>query len=350
MTLSPIFRSSDAVDLLEREGIWDKLAPELDAQIAANSAILADFKTLIDPQYIASDGEALGQDRLLFLQENFFLVLFRSVFGCFAKNANRLQLYSELNFCIRGTITAADNLFDDEGKSWLPLQLQSGQRFQSILQLMAFERLSRGVLHRGFGRDLLGQNDIGQIQRRLFSMMAGIGTLEGSEEAGVAELLEPREMIPRVHALRGGDLFALSFVAPKVMEPSEQGVAIAEAEQAIRDLGIAFQIVDDLVDFEDDISRKSNNLLAAQIRHYGSVDEKLRMKALAMGQPCPPDLVETCLAESAGVVLDMAQGHAVSAATRLQELGHWLGPSIATELVRAIVGLEGSKRIEAISS
>ena len=349
MTLSPIFRSSDAVDLLEREGIWDKLAPELDAQMAANSAVIADFKTLIDPQYISSDSGALGQDRLQFLQENFFLVLFRSVFRCFAKDAERLQLYSELNFCIRGTITAADNLFDDEGKSWLPLRLKGGQRFQSILQLMAFERLSRGVLDRGFGRDLLGQTDIGLIQRRLFSLMAGIGTLEGSEEAGVAEVLEPRDMIPSVHALRGGDLFALSFVAPKVMEPSEQGSATKEAEQAIRDLGIAFQIVDDLVDFEDDIGRQSNNLLAAQIHHYGSAEEKIQMEALARGQPCPPDLVETCLAGSAGVVLEMAQDHAMSAASRLQKLGHWLDPTIATELVRAIVGLEGSERIEAIS-
>ena len=63
---------------------------------------------------------------------------------------DRLRLYTELNFCIKGTITAADNLFDDQSKSLLPLTTGKGDRFASILQLMTFERLTgleQGIRH-----------------------------------------------------------------------------------------------------------------------------------------------------------------------------------------------------------
>jgi hypothetical protein len=194
--------------------------------------------------------------------------------------ADRLDRYAEVNFCVKGTITAADNLFDDQGKSLLPLEAGKGSRFLSILQLMCFERLIRRTLDRwvetgdatGRGRD--------EVLKGLLDLMAHIGRLEGSEEGGVSEIPTPDAMVEKVHRVRGGALFALAFVPPRVLEEGETRDRVMAAEPAVARLGTAFQIVDDLTDFEFDLTRRSHNLLVAQVHHHGTPEERTLLRRL----------------------------------------------------------------------
>ena len=80
-----------------------------------------------------------------------------------------------------GTITAADNLFDDQAKSLLPLRQVAGARFASILQLMSFERLARGVGDRAVATGHFTGKEFLRVQRALLDQMAEIGLLEGSD-------------------------------------------------------------------------------------------------------------------------------------------------------------------------
>lgn len=356
MTLSPVFRSASAVRLLQERGVWQRLAPDIEAQADAVRTLYADLREVLGPEFrgteppIPSGREALGPEGLHFVQEYFFLILFRSIFASLGVPSDRLRLYCELNFCIKGTITAADNIFDDQAKSLLPLAPVAGARFLSILQLMSFERLLRRALDRGQYAGVLDGGQRDAVLRGLLDRMASIGTLEGSEEGGVDEIPTPDEMVERVHRIRGGALFALSFVAPAVLEAGDLGGRIAAAEPAVARLGTAFQIVDDLTDFEFDVGRRSHNLLTSQIRHHGSDAEKAALDRFWGGEAVEPRAVETLFRDSARAVLERAYREGRASFRALAELGHWFEPDLADQVVHAIVGLDGVARMEALTT
>ena len=357
MTLSPVFRSPEAVRLLEEEGVWKRLAPAMRAQARAVNTLYEDLERLMDPGFlqgerrVPEEGEMVSPQGLAFLQEYFFLILFRSLFESLGVEENRLKFYTELNFCIKGTITAADNIFDDQAKSLLPLVESAGPRFLSILQLMSFERLIRRTCDRGVEAGVIREEDTHAILRGLLNRMAEIGELEGSEEGGVQEIPTPDEMVGKVHEVRGGALFALAFVAPSILETGTVGERVREAEPAIARLGTAFQIVDDLTDFEFDLERKSHNLLVSQIHHHGSAEEKGALMGLwERGEGVEPGMVEGLFRSSARAVLERAYTEAEASLERLAELGFWFPRALAPQVVQAIVGLDGVARMEAIST
>jgi hypothetical protein len=356
MTLSPVFRSARAVQLLAEQGVWEGLAPDMEAQAEAVRTVYADLEGVIGEPFrttaphVPTAAEVTTPEGLHFLQEYFFLILFRSIFGSLGVSADRLQTYSELNFCIKGTITAADNIFDDQAKSLLPLADHAGARFMSILQLMSFERLLRGVLDRAAHDEVIDSASVAPIQRALIDRMAEIGVLEGSEEGGVDGIPEPDAMVEKVHRVRGGALFALAFAAPSVLESGEMADRMRRAEEAIARLGTAFQIVDDLTDFEFDVGRRSHNLLVSQIHHGGTPEERAAFEPLWDGAVVPEGVVEATFAHSARAVLERAYVEARAAFAELQGLGHWFDPALADEVVHAIVGLEGVSRMEALTA
>lgn len=356
MTLSPVFRSPAAVRLLEEQGVWTRLAPDIQAQADAVRVLYADFPEVLGAKYrgpephVPTADEALRPEGLHFVQEYFFLILFRSIFASLGVPEDRLRLYTELNFCIKGTITAADNLFDDQDKSLLPLAPVAGARFLSILQLMSFERLLRRTLDRGQHGHVVDGAQRDAILKGLLDRMASIGTLEGSEEGGVDEIPMPDAMVEAVHRVRGGALFALAFAAPSVLETGEAGDRVAAAEPAVARLGTAFQIVDDLTDFEFDLGRRTHNLLTAQIHHFGTPEEKAALAELRGAENIPEGVVESAFRVSARAVLERAYEEGRASFRSLAELGHWFEPALADQVVQAIVGLDGVARMEAISS
>ena len=355
MTLSPVFRSPEAVRLLEEKGVWDKLAPSMEAEARAVNILYEDLGRIVDRSFLQEErrvpesGEMHSAEGLAFLQEYFFLILFHSLFEALGVGRRRLEFYAELNFCIKGTITAADNLFDDQAKSLLPLKDASGPRFLSILQLMSFERLIRRACDRAAEAGVISEGDTQEILKGLLNRMARIGELEGSEEGGVEEIPTPDAMVARVHEVRGGALFALAFVGPSVLEVGGLGRAFGEAEPAIARLGTAFQIVDDLTDFEFDVGRKSHNLLVSEIHHNGSSQERKALEGIWESGDVPAGTVEGLFRRSARAVLERAYEEAESAFEKLQDLGYWFPTPLAREVVHAIVGLEGVARMEAIS-
>lgn len=355
MTLSPVFRSAAAVHLLQQEGVWERLAPALRSQAQAVRTQHGALRELLDARFLAPPRALLAPDEvatpaaLAFLQEYFFLILFRALLESLGAAPRRLQLYAELNFCIKGTITAADNLFDDQLKSLLPLRPGGGARSASVLQLICFERLIRRTGDRAVEAALMSAADRDQILRSLLDTMAEIADLEGSEEGGVAEIPPPEEMVERVHRVRGGLLFTLGWIAPKLLERGEAAERIRRAEPAVARLGTAFQIVDDLTDFEFDLARRSHNLLVAEIHHHGSLEQQRRLLELWDGAPAAPGLVEGFFRRPARAVLERARQEARAAFGTLEELGFWFPARLADGLVHAIAGREGIARVEALA-
>ena len=347
MTLAPVFRSPEAVKALYERGYVDRLQEGIQAHRVAWNTLTALLHEVIQEEFLLEEtGEG---DELSFLQENFFLVLFHSVFRTLECPSHRLELYTLLNFCIRGLVLSGDNIFDEEDKRVLPLRLGRGRRFASIVQLMCFQGLVDRVL--ALHGDGVEGGKKQRFRRDLLSSLTAIGRLEGSEEGGVDDVPPVREMIESVHRVRGGRLFSLAFIAPRIME-EERRPAWRTAEAGIRRLGTAFQIVDDLTDFEFDLGRGSHNLLTAEVVHGGSTEEQEILDRLRAS----PELreegrwVERAFAPSAGRVLDHALEEAREGFRLLEEIGFWYPIGDAPLFVRAIAGDVGWERVQRIRS
>jgi hypothetical protein len=347
MTLSPVFRSTDAIESLNAKGYLSRLGPAIARQRDYAERLNGFLAEVIDGRYIGRlDPD--GDDDLTFLQEHFFLVLFDAVFAELGCPEDRLKLYGLLNLCTKGLVTSGDNLFDEENKAELPLSLTDGWRFQSIMQLLCFDHLVARILE-VFGPPVT-TDTAGRYRRSLLSNLASIGALEGSEEAGVDAVPTPEDMVRTVHAVRGGKLFSLAFLAPGVWEPEAESARWRSARQGITHLGTAFQMVDDVTDFEFDLGRRSHNLVAAEIVHHGTPAEQAAFRRLTADGARPEQVVEKHFAAAANAVLGRARAVAEEGFKSLAACGFWYAPQDAGDFIRAIAGDAGEERMAAIAS
>jgi hypothetical protein len=352
LTLSPVFRSVEATRLLESDGIWERLERAALAQSRANARVINDLPNTLDATCFDPDALPLPAPDapvdVEFVQKFFFLILFHSVLDTVGVDEAGLALCSELNFCIKGTITSADNLFDDQDKSLIALRA-AGSRFRSIVQLIVFERATARALERGIAAQTLSARSAAEFQRDLLTSMTAIGALEGSEETGVDQILAPEQMLDSVHRVRGGALFELAFIAPRLLAQAVDARKLASARTAIAQLGTAFQVVDDLIDFEFDVARGRHNLLVSQIVHHGSAAERAQLSAIrARGEEVGIDV--GAVAESAGAVIDRARREAHAALQALESIGFWFPARLSDRLLHALVGDAGVQRISSILS
>lgn len=329
--------------MLATKGHLEALAPSIRAERSYVEQLHAMLPDVVDGRYIAP---VRGQsDDVTFLQEHFFLILFDAVFRTLADSEDRLRRYGLLNLCVKGLVVSGDNLFDNEAKMDLPLALGYGPRFASIMQMLCFDHLVMRILETG---DDVSAESKGRFRRELLNELASIGTLEGSEEQGVDEILPVEDMIRRVHEVRGGQLFALAMIAPRVWESRDAWSRWEQAGRGIWRLGTAFQIVDDLTDFEFDLKRRSHNVLCAQIAHGGTPEEKAALKQLTGEHAISADLVPSTFLASARAVVKRAREEAERGFADLAKVGFWFPPDDAGLFVQAIAGDAGDERMQAV--
>ncbi len=62
MTLSPVFRSAEAVETLRAAGVWDRLRPAALGQATAIATVKRDLPQVLDKRFI--DPSGLGEERV----------------------------------------------------------------------------------------------------------------------------------------------------------------------------------------------------------------------------------------------------------------------------------------------
>ena len=348
MTLDPVFRSARAVKLIEELGFIERVSVPISIHADAMQFVHGQLPEIIGDEWIDHDPDQ-ENNHLEFLQRNFFLILFLSVFEQLGCERARLDLYARLDLCIKGIITAGDNLFDDQNKQMLPLQFSDGgTRFPSILQMLCFTRLVERVLNAGVEASTITREQADQFQRSFLTNIASIGALEGSEESGVDEIIPVEHMIDKVHRVRGGALFSLAFIAPDLLEDDNIAQTLAIARDAIIKLGVAFQIVDDITDFEFDLTRNSHNILTAYAYHSENEGERALIREMLKTKTTDGQVVELAFPDATQAALKRARDEVRSAFEGLKGTGFWIAPDKADLFVEAIVGIEGVERIEHI--
>lgn len=98
--------------------------------------------------------------------------------------------------------------------------------------------------------------------------MHAIASEEGEEERAITEVLDPEELLDRIHNYRGGRLLELAFVAPIILEA---GLAdnLRATSATVHRIGIGLQILDDITDLALDLQSRNHNILRSWIVRRG---------------------------------------------------------------------------------
>ncbi|OPZ57795.1 MAG: Polyprenyl synthetase [Deltaproteobacteria bacterium ADurb.Bin510] len=193
-------------------------------------------------------------------QANFFSALFLYSYWRGGVSAARRPLYVALNQCLRGMVTGCDNLLDDEYKPTLATDLPlKATRFRSIIDIMASDR----VLYEILAQEGCTVDELLAAGRLSLATLGPSGSEEAREEGGLLAELSAEQVLSEVHHYKTGLLFEAPWALPELFEDLDRA-RVKVQRQALYDIGLGCQILDDMVDLENDQGHP--NYLAALLR------------------------------------------------------------------------------------
>ena len=226
-------------------------------------------------------------DDFFSLEKNFFSALFLYSYHRANISKQRRIFYSAINQCIRGLVTGCDNILDDEYKKNLETDLPGqGVRFRSVLDILVSDRVLFDILIEGY------QNDEYNIQRVLKASIASLhalipsGAQEASEEGGVHNILQPDQVLQLIHHYKTGLLFQCPWAVPCIMESFEKET-VAVLLDALYQIGMGCQIMDDMVDLSMDMRKRHHNYVVSLIYYGLDSDDWNRLKSLITSNAKP---------------------------------------------------------------
>ncbi|HWI41027.1 MAG TPA: hypothetical protein VNX25_06015 [Verrucomicrobiae bacterium] len=276
---------------------------------------------------------------LRYASKNIFSILFLALYRGAGVQEKRRLLYGVLNHCVRGIVTAADNILDDEYKEMLPLRLSgTGNRFPSIMHILLFDRILFDILEEASVDGTIPVGAVRRVKKGIMDALVPIGDEEGSEEGGISEILHPDEILASVHMYKGGNLLRLAFVAPLLLE-DEARAPLAEADAGIYRIGLALQVIDDLTDFHADLRDRRHNYLLSWVHHRGRRQERSALERILAGDDDSD--ITLSFPEAVRHVAGSAVGEALEGFRLLEKAGLPLSRRHAEHLIRALFRIRG---------
>ena len=202
----------------------------------------------------------------LSLQRNLFSTLFIMATGAAGVPVADLPFYAMVFQCLRAQVTGCDNILDDEYKSVIPFALPGeGTKFRSVLTIMTSDGLAEGRIDRV---------QAGNLPDSVLQVLIPSGIEEHEEESLPEQNIPPvAEILQSTHPRKTGSLFAAPILLADRLRATDPQHA-AEIAKALSDFGVGCQILDDLKDIADDLSRQRHNLILSHAAHDPSVQEK----------------------------------------------------------------------------
>jgi hypothetical protein len=323
--------------------IYKKLYTSLREHRKVEDGLIAQLHEILEEKYI--EKEAMRLNPLHYAQKNFFSILFLAVYRAIGISPEKRHYYGMLNHCLRGLVTGADNILDDEYKEMLPLNFpEPAIRFKSVMHILLFDRFIVRITKAMEEQNLLGDIDDALLQQKLFEALVPIGAEEAQEEGGVLHILPPAKILSTVHMYKGGKLLCLAFVAPQLVEKAFKR-ELQYAEKGIYSIGIALQLIDDLTDFYEDIRHANHNYLVSSITYRGTAEEKTALgKTLnPMNQHFPA--IESQYRESVALIMEETIGEALHGFELLEQAGFQINRRQAYDLIKNLFVLRGVKQL-----
>jgi len=208
------------------------------------------------------------------IERNFFSALFLySYFRAGIQKPRRI-LYATANQCLRGMVTGCDNILDNEYKKTLDTDLpQQAAKFRSILDIMVSDRILFSILHKEQAAGNLTSDQVLTATYDSLRTLAKSGAQEASEECEYEEILKPEIILNTVHHYKTGLLFQSPWALPDIIEKKDLRDA-SGIRNALFQIGMGCQILDDMVDLPMDIKMKRHNYVASLILHGANLNER----------------------------------------------------------------------------
>lgn len=266
-----LIRSSEIRFRFQRLGRLSKLQPYINDKA---SAILKDSGIKLS----APDTDFCS------IEKNFFSFLFLYAFyRCGMEGPERI-FYSAVNQSLRGMVTGCDNILDDEYKKTLDTDLPpGGTKFRSIIDIMVSDRVLFDLLLDRCSRGELTFDQVSSAHAASLSALAPSGVEEAEEEEGVDGFLPPDEILERVHHYKTGVLFLCPLALPSLLEEPAPST-LESVKNALYNIGMGCQVMDDMVDLQADLRMKRHNHMASLIHHGSSRKEALRLEEMPAGE------------------------------------------------------------------
>ena len=221
------------------------------------------------------------------LEKNFFSTLFLYSYQRAYIPRPRRILYVAVNQCLRGMVTGCDNILDDEYKKTLDTDLpEQGWRFRSVLDIMASDRVLFEILLKFWQKRELSYDQVLAASSESLRALTKSGAQEASEENGFGKILVPSAVLRWVHHYKTGILFQCPWALPLIIEPIEKK-SVSFLMDALYQIGMGCQIMDDMVDLYADLKEKRHNYVVSLIHHESDEAEKRRLQTLMTSSPEP---------------------------------------------------------------
>jgi len=270
-----------------------------------------------------------------YFQRNLFSILFLAVYEHLGIPKSRRVLYAAINRCVRGVVTGADNILDDEynqvfGFTGLP---DVSTKYLSVITVLLSHAVFDDVLRQQEDAGVMTQSQATEIKLGLALDLFAIGEEDAREGGGPRRILKPEEVREKVHESKGAKLLALAMRAPRVVETDVRALDIAE--EAIRTVGMGLQMLDDLADIEEDVREGKDNYLVSYVHHRGSGRERDVLATVLDGDP-PAEAVEQSYPDSVPHIVRECRETAVSGLRKFNTLGEFLRERDALTLLKLL--------------
>ena len=220
------------------------------------------------------------------LSQNLFSTLFLySYYRCDIPSSRRV-LYATVNQCLRGMVTGCDNLLDHEYKVTIDSDLpRTATTFRSVVDIMASDRILFASLIQYAASTDCRQELVLQAANKTLATLARSGVQEAYEEAGVTERISPDDILNNIHHFKTGLLFQSTWAVPELFEVMTP--QMESTKQALYDIGIGCQLLDDLVDLYQDVRDCRHNYVASWLAWFEPTSWKL-VQAYALDEKATP--------------------------------------------------------------
>lgn len=205
---------------------------------------------------------------------NFFSLLFLYSYHRAALPAHRRILYAAVNQCLRGMVTGCDNILDDEYKKTLSTDLpEKATRMRSVLDIMVSDRVLYELLMDACRENKLTLNQAASAGAASLRALTQSGAEEAGEEGGIDTRLSPESILTKIHHYKTALLFQCVWAIPESIEPLAPAI-VSPLKQALYEIGMGCQILDDMVDLSSDILNRRHNYVASLIYHAATKTDR----------------------------------------------------------------------------
>jgi geranylgeranyl pyrophosphate synthase len=212
-------------------------------------------------------------------------------------------------------VTGCDNILDNEYKKTLETDLpEKGTRFRSVLDIMVSDRVMFDILLYAMESGAMSLDSVLNASALSLHALLRSGAQEAGEESGITGILPPEEVLQQVHHYKTGLLFQAPWHIPRALEAIPK-INVDSMMEALYEIGMGCQIMDDMVDLSNDIRKHHHNYVLSLLYHDAGEEAKRQVNnilssdnALGKGENVMAAFPETKAAATKKALLFLKNG------------------------------------------